>query len=118
MKVYQLQKSADSLRRSVESLRSQLKSLDAELKKAPNVSDAARAALKSLTDKVDDLQRKTVASADQSGGAGPALPDAPRTVVGRLAHLSGPLASYPAPPPPSQSESIGELTSWLTSLVD
>ena len=118
MKVYELQKSADSLRRSVESLRSQLKSLDAELKKAPNVSDAARAALKSLTDKVDDLQRKTVASADQSGGAGPALPDAPRPVVGRLGQLSGSLDSYTAPPTPSQSERIGELTSELKSLVD
>ncbi len=117
-KVYELQKSADAARRSVQSLKSQVTSLEETLKKTPNIPDVAKAAAKTLADQIDEVQRKIAPSADQFGGAGPALPDAPRPIVGRLGQIALALESYTAAPTPSQLDRIGELTGELKSIID
>jgi len=118
MKVYELQKTADAAQRSVQNLKTQLTALQESLKKNTSVPQSITAAAKSVADQVDDIQRRLVPVFDQSGNAGPQLPDAPRPVIRRLGQLASALDSYTAPPTGVQGSMIDDLSTELKSLVD
>jgi photosystem II stability/assembly factor-like uncharacterized protein len=119
MKVYELQKSADRARRTVQSLKTQMTALQDALKKNPSTSQAINSAVKTVSDQIDDLQRKLVPVSDGPlGGAGPALPGTPRPLVGRIGQLAGGLDGYTAAPTTAQLERIDELSTELKTIIE
>ena len=118
MKVYELQKTADSAQRSVQNLKTQLTALQESLKKNTNVPQPITAAAKAVADQIDDIQRRLVPVFDQSGNAGPPLPDAPRPLIRRLGQLAGAFEGYTAAPTADQTAAIEELSRELKSLID
>jgi ElaB/YqjD/DUF883 family membrane-anchored ribosome-binding protein len=118
VKAYELQKTGDSAQRSVQNLKAQLTALQESLKKNTSVPQAITAAAKAVADQIDDIQRRLVPVFDQSGNAGPPLPDAPRPVIRRLGQLAGALDSYTAAPTAAQTAAIEELSTELKSLID
>jgi ABC-type transporter Mla subunit MlaD len=118
MKAYELQRSAGAAQRSVQNLKTQMTSLQESLNRTPNVSREIHQAVKSVADQVDDIQKKIVPVFDQSGSAGPPLPDAPRPVLGRIGQLFNSLDSYTAAPTPDQTAKLGDLSGEVKQLVD
>lgn len=118
MKAYELQRSAGAAQRSVQNLRTQMTSLQDSLRRTPNVPREVNDAVKSVSDRVDDVSRKIVPVFDQSGSAGPPLPDAPRPVLGRIGQLFNGLDSYTAAPTPDQVAKLSELSGELKGLVE
>jgi hypothetical protein len=82
------------------------------------VSKEVNDAVNLVSEQVDDIQRRLVPVFDQSGSAGPPLPDAPRPLLGRAGQFFGGLDSYSAAPTSDQSARLSELTTELKSLVD
>ncbi|PYT04315.1 MAG: hypothetical protein DMF60_15700 [Acidobacteria bacterium] len=118
MKAYELQRSGGAAQRAVQNLRTQMTSLQESLRRTPNVSKEVNDAVKSVSDQVDDVQKKIVPVFDQSGSAGPPLPDAPRPVLGRIGQLFNGLDSYTSAPTPDQTAKLGELAGELRVLID
>jgi ABC-type transporter Mla subunit MlaD len=118
MKAYELQRSASAAQRSVQNLRTQMTGLQDSLRRTPNVPREVNDAVKSVSDQVDDVSRKIVPVFDQSGSAGPPLPDAPRPVLGRIGQLFNGLDSYTSAPTPDQTAKLSELSSELKGLVE
>ncbi|MEK6321390.1 MAG: hypothetical protein AABN33_06870 [Acidobacteriota bacterium] len=118
MKAYELQRSAGASQRSVQNLRTQMTSLQESLRRTPNVPREVNDAVKSVSDQVDDVQKKLVPVFDQSGSAGPPLPGTPRPVLGRIGQLFNGLDSYTAAPTPDQTAKLGELATELKALID
>jgi hypothetical protein len=117
MKAYELQRSATAAQRSVQNLRTQLTALQESLRR-PNVPKEVNDAVKSVSDQVDAVSRRLVPTFDQSGGAGPPLPGAPRPVLGRIGQLFNGLDSYTAAPTPDQIAKLGEFSVELKGLID
>src|SRR6185295_1658324 len=118
MKAYELQRSAGAAQRAVQNLKTQMTALQESMRRTPNVSREVNDAVKSVSDQVDDVQRKIVPVFDQSGSAGPPLPDAPRPVLGRIGQIYNGLDSYTAVPTPDQIAKLGELSTELKTIVD
>jgi len=118
MKAFELQKSAGAAQRAVVNLRTQVTALQESLRRTSNVSKEVTEAAKSVSDQVDEVQKKIVPVFDQSGSAGPPLPDAPRPVLQRIGQLSGGLDSYTAAPTADQTAKLSELTTELKALVE
>jgi hypothetical protein len=118
MQVYAMQKSADAARRSLTNLRTQITALQDGVRRNPAASQAITGAIKSLSDKVDELQRKLAPTQDGSGNAGPQLPGTPRPLVGQLGQLSFAIDGYTAVPTPQQQARIDELSRELKTAVD
>jgi hypothetical protein len=118
MKAYDLQRSAVAAQRSVQNLRTQITGLQDSLRRTPNVPKEVNDAVKSVSDQVDDVSKRIVPVFDQSGSAGPPLPDAPRPVLGRIGQLYNGLDSYTAVPTSDQIARLGELSTELKTIVD
>lgn len=118
MKAYELQRSAGAAQRSVQNLKTQMTSLQESLRRTPNVPREVNDAVKSVSDQVDDIQKRLVPVFDQSGSAGPPLPDAPRPVLGRIGQLSNGLDSYTAAPTTDQMTRLSELSTELKGMVE
>jgi len=118
MKAYQLQRSAQAAQRSAQNLRTQVTALQDSLRSSQNVPREVNDAVRSLSGQIDDLLRKMVQAFDNSGSAGPPLPDAPRPIIGRVGQLFNGLDSYTAVPTPDQSARLSELTSELKGIID
>jgi hypothetical protein len=118
MQSYELMRSASSAQRSVQNLKTQMTSLQESLRRTPNVAKEVSDAVKSVSDQVDDIQKRLVPVFDQSGSAGPPLPDAPRPLLGRVGQLFGGLDSYTAAPTSDQSARLVELSTELKALID
>jgi len=118
MKAYELQRSASAAQRSVQNLRTQMTGLQDSLRRTPNVPREVNDAVKTVSDRVDDVSKKIVPVFDQSGSAGPPLPDAPRPVLGRIGQLFNGLDSYTAAPTTDQMSRLSELSGELKGLVD
>lgn len=118
MKAYELQRSAATAQRSVQNLRTQITALQDSLRRTPNVPKEVNDAVKSVSDQVDNVSRKIMPTFDQSGSAGPPLPDAPRPVLGRIGQLFNGLDSYTAAPTADQIAKLGELSTELKTLVE
>lgn len=118
MKAYELQRSAAAAQRSVQNLRTQVTALQESMARTPNVPKEINDLVKSVSAQVDAVQKRIVPTFDQSGSAGPPLPDAPRPVLGRIGQLFNELDSYTAAPTPDQIAKLGELSTELKALVD
>jgi photosystem II stability/assembly factor-like uncharacterized protein len=118
IKAYELQRSAGAAQRSVQNLRAQITSLQETLRRTQNVAKEVNDAVKLVSDQVDDVQKKIVPVFDQSGSAGPPLPDAPRPVLGRIGQLFNGLDSYSAAPTPDQTARLNDLSTELKTLID
>jgi len=118
MKAYELQRSAQTAQRSVQNLRTQITSVQESLRRSQNTPREINDAVKVVSDQVDDLLRKMVQAFDNSGSAGPPLPDAPRPIVGRIGQLFNGLDSYTAAPTSDQIARLGDLSAELKTLVD
>ncbi|HSB08505.1 MAG TPA: hypothetical protein VLM38_03255 [Blastocatellia bacterium] len=118
MKAYELQRSAQTAQRSVQNLRAQITSLQESLRRTPNVPREVNDAVKAVSDQVDGIQRRMVQPFDNTGSAGPPLPDAPRPIVGRIGQLFNGLDSYTAAPTADQIARLGELSTELKALID
>jgi len=118
MRAYELMRSAIAAQRSVQNLKTQMTALQESLRRTPNVPKEVNDAVKSVSDQVDDTQKRLVPVFDQSGSAGPPLPDAPRPLLGRIGQLFGGLEGYTAAPTPAQTAKLGELSTELKVLID
>ena len=118
MKAYELSRSAQAAGRAVQNLKTQMTSVQDSLRRTPNVPKEVNDAVKTLSDQIDDAQRKIVQTFDNSGGAGPPLPGAPRPITGRIGQLFNGLDSYTAAPTADQLARLSELTTELRALVD
>jgi len=118
MKAYELSRSAQAAGRAVQNLKTQITSVQDSLRRTPNVPKEVNEAVKSVSDQIDDAQRKIVQTFDNSGGAGPPLPGAPRPITGRIGQLFNGLDSYTAAPTADQLARLSELTTELRALVD
>jgi photosystem II stability/assembly factor-like uncharacterized protein len=118
MRAYELMRSATAAQRSVQNLKTQMTALQESLRRTPNVPKEVSDAVKSVSDRVDDTQKRVVPVFDQSGSAGPPLPDAPRPLLGRIGQLFGGLDGYTAAPTPAQGAKLGELSTELKVVID
>ncbi|MFP5264425.1 MAG: WD40/YVTN/BNR-like repeat-containing protein [Blastocatellia bacterium] len=117
MKVYALQKSADAARRSLANLKAQMTALQETMRKTPGASAAVTSSVKSVSDQVNDLQRKLVGESGPLGGAGPPLPDEPRPLLGRVGQAAGGLDSYTAAPTADDERRIEDLSDELKAFI-
>ncbi|HKG22918.1 MAG TPA: hypothetical protein VKC34_13540, partial [Blastocatellia bacterium] len=118
MKVFELQRSGEMTRRSMQNVKTQLAAAQEAMKKNPSASQALAADARTLTEKIEAVQRKLVPVLDLSGRAGPPLPGAPRPLLGRVNQLASLLDGYTAAPSQDQRESIGELSKEMKSIAD
>src|ERR1041385_3267765 len=95
-----------------------MSTLQESLRRTPNVPREVSDAVKAVSDQVDDIQKRLVPTFDQSGSAGPPLPDAPRPILGRIGQLSNSLDSYTSAPTPDQITRLGELSTELKAMVE
>jgi ABC-type transporter Mla subunit MlaD len=107
MKAYELQRSAAAAQRAVQNLRAQITTLQESLRQTPNVAKEVNEAVKSLSDQVEEVQRKIVPTAGPPGSAGPPLPGTPRPVLQRVGQLFNGLESYTAVPTAGPPGSAG-----------
>ena len=87
------------------------------LRRTGNVPEAVNAEVKTVGDKLEQLQRSLVPVFDGSGSAGPALPGTPRPLIGRLGQLFNSLDSYTAAPTAEQVTRIDTMTRELTTII-
>jgi photosystem II stability/assembly factor-like uncharacterized protein len=118
MKAWELLKSAQSAGRAVQNLKSQMTTLQESTRRNPIASKEVNDAVKAVADKVDEIQKKLVPTPDTSGGAGPALPDAPRPIVGRIGQFFGSLDGYTAPPSADQLARLDDLWKEYKTLLE
>jgi photosystem II stability/assembly factor-like uncharacterized protein len=118
MKAYELQRSASAAQRSVQNLRTQITALQESLRRTPNASREVGDAVRSVSNQIDDVSKKITPVIDQSGSAGPPLPDAPRPVLGRIGQLFNSLENYTAAPTADQTARLTDLSNEVKSLID
>jgi len=118
MRVYELQRTAQAAQRSLGTLRTQMTSLEESLRRAQNVSSAVSGEAKSILDRLEQIQKGLVPVFDQSGGAGPALPGAPRPLLGRIGQLFNSIDNYTAAPTDEQLARIAALSKELNGIID
>jgi photosystem II stability/assembly factor-like uncharacterized protein len=118
MKAWELLKSAQSAGRAVQNLKTQMTTLQESMRRNPIASKEVNDAVKAVADKVDEIQKKLVPTPDTSGGAGPALPDAPRPIVGRIGQFFGSLDGYTAAPRSDQLARLDDLWKEFKTLLE
>ena len=116
-KVYALQKSAEAARRSMAGLRTQITALQTSLKDNPDVPKASNEAVQKLADSLNAIQKKLVAAPDNTGSAGPALPDEPRPLLSQITGISFGLDSYTAAPTADELVRIDDLSKQLNDFI-
>jgi small-conductance mechanosensitive channel len=116
-RVYALQKSADAARRTMQSLKTQITTLQTSLKDNPEVSKAVNDSVQKLSDQLSSIQKKLVSTPDNTGGAGPALPDEPRPLITQINGVAFGLDSYTAAPTSDEIVRIGDLSKQLKDLL-
>jgi len=70
-----------------------------------------------LSDQLTTIQKKLVATPDNSGGAGPPLPDEPRPLLTQINGVAGGLDSYTAAPTQDELVRIDDLTKQLKDVL-
>jgi hypothetical protein len=112
-KVYALQKSADAARKTMQSLKTQITTLQTSLKDNTEVAKPVNDSIQKLSDSLTAIQKKLVSTPDNTGGAGPALPDEPRPLSQQINGIAGGLDSYTAAPTADELVRIEDLTKQL-----
>ncbi len=116
-KAYAMQKSAEGARKTMTSLKSQIASLQASLKDNPEISKPVNDSVQKVFDGLAAIQKKLVNAPDNSGGAGPALPDEPRPLLNQINAVAFGLDSYTAAPTADELTRIEDLSKQLRDLL-
>jgi len=116
-KVYALQKSAEAARKTMQSLKTQITTLQTSLKDNPDIPKPVNDSVQKLSDQLAAIQKKLVSTPDNTGGAGPALPDEPRPLVGQITGVAFGLDSYTAAPTSDELVRIEDLSKQLKDLI-
>jgi hypothetical protein len=88
------------------------------MNKTPNASPAIMAAVKTVSDQVNELQRKLSGETGPLGSAGPPLPDEPRPLFNRVGQLAGGLDSYTAAPTADEVRRIEDLSAEVKAFIE
>jgi photosystem II stability/assembly factor-like uncharacterized protein len=116
-KVFALQKSGEAARRNMQSLRTQITSLQTSLKDNLDASKPVNDAVQKLSDSLTAIQKKLVAPPDNSGSAGPPLPDEPRPLLSQITGVAFGLDSYTAAPTEDEIVRIEDLSKQLKDFI-
>jgi len=116
-KIYALQKSAEAARKTMASLKTQITALQTSLKDNPDVSKPVNDSVQKLSDSLNAIQKKLVSTPDNSGGAGPVLPDEPRPLLQQINGVAGGLDSYTAAPTDDELVRIEDLSKQLKDFL-
>jgi hypothetical protein len=116
-RAYALQKSAEAARKQMQGLKTQLTTLQTSLKDNPDVSKPTNDAVQKLADQLAAIQKKLAASPDNSGGAGPALPDEPRPLLTQINGIAFGLDNYTAAPTADELVRMDDLAKQLRDLL-
>ena len=99
------------------SLKTQITTLQTSLKDNTDVSKPVNDSVQKLSDALTAIQKKLVANPDNSGGAGPALPDEPRPLLQQINGVAGGLDSYTAAPTADELVRIEDLSKQLKDFL-
>ncbi len=116
-KAYALQKSAEAARKTMQSLKAQITTLQNSLKDNADVSKPVNDSVQKLSDQLATIQKKLVSAPDNTGSAGPALPDEPRPLLSRINGVAFGLDSYTAAPTADELGRIEDLSKQLKDLI-
>jgi uncharacterized phage infection (PIP) family protein YhgE len=116
-RVYALQKSAEGARKTMQTLKTQITTLQSSLKDNADVSKPVNESIQKLADSLTAIQKKLVSTPDNSGGAGPALPDEPRPLLNQINGVAFGLDSYTAAPTADELVRIDDLSKQLKDIV-
>ncbi|HKB64208.1 MAG TPA: hypothetical protein VKC61_00010 [Pyrinomonadaceae bacterium] len=116
-KAYALQKSAEAARKTMTSLKTQITSLQASLKDNSEVSKPVNDSVQKVSDGLAAIQKKLLNAPDNSGGAGPALPDEPRPLLNQINGVAFGLDNYTATPTADELIRIEDLSKQLRDLL-
>jgi len=116
-KTYALQKSAEAARKTMTSLKTQIASLQTSLKDNSEVSKPVNDAVQKVSDGLAAIQKKLVTTPDNSGGAGPPLPDEPRPLLNQINVVAFGLDNYTAAPTADELTRIEDLSKQLKDLL-
>ena len=116
-RVYAMQKSAEGARKTMQTLKSQITTLQNSLKDNTEVSKPVNESIQKLADGLTAIQKKLVSIPDNTGGAGPALPDEPRPLLNQINGVAFGLDSYTAAPTADELVRIDDLSKQLKDIV-
>ena len=116
-KAYALQKSAEAARKTMTSLKTQIASLQTSLKDNSEVPKPVNDSVQKVSDGLAAIQKKLVTTPDNSGGAGPALPDEPRPLLNQINVVAFGLDNYTAAPTADELTRIEDLSKQLKDLL-
>jgi hypothetical protein len=101
----------------MQSLRTQITTLQTSLKDNPEVSKQLNDSIQKTADALNAIQKKLINAPDNSGSAGPALPDEPRPLSGQITGVAFGLDSYTAAPTADEIVRIDDLSKQLKDLL-
>lgn len=116
-KAYALQKSAEAARKTMQSLKAQITTLQNSLKDNADVAKPVNDSVEKLSDQLSTIQKKLVSTPDNTGSAGPALPDEPRPLLSQINSVAFGLDSYTAAPTADELVRIEDLSKQLKDLI-
>jgi photosystem II stability/assembly factor-like uncharacterized protein len=116
-KAYALQKSAEAARKTMQSLKAQITTLQNSLKDNADVAKPVNDSVQKLSDQLSTIQKKLVSTPDNTGSAGPALPDEPRPLLSQINSVAFGLDSYTAAPTADELVRIEDLSKQLKDLI-
>ena len=119
--VNRLQRSGNDALRSLANLRKEISASQENLKKQSNVPDQINAAVISLGQEMDRLQRRLIpqiGNTNQQENAGPADPERLSAVLPRVSQVFNALESYTEAPSARQQDQLRKFTAQLNSLIE
>ena len=116
-KVYALQKSGEAARKTMQSLRTQITTLQNSLKDNADVPKQVNDSVQKLLEQLTAIQKKLAPPPDNSGSAGPPLPDEPRPLLSQITGVAFGLDSYTAAPTADELARIEDLTKQLKDFL-
>ena len=116
-KVFALQKSGEAARRNMQTLKTQITTLQTSLKDNPDVSKPTNDAVQKLSDSLTAIQKKLISPPDNTGSAGPPLPDEPRPLLSQINGVAFGLDSYTAAPTEDELVRIEDLSKQLKDFI-
>ena len=116
-KTYALQKSAEAARKSMTSLKTQITTLQTSLKDNTDVPKPVNESVQKLSDALTAIQKKLATPPDNTGSAGPALPDEPRPLLQQINGVAFGLDSYTAAPTADELVRIEDLSKQLKDFL-
>ena len=116
-KVYALQKSADAARKTMQSLKTQITTLQNSLKDNADASKQTNELVQKLLDQLMAIQKKLASAPDNTGSAGPPLPDEPRPLLSQINGVAFGLDSYTAAPTDDELVRIEGLSKQLKDFI-